>query len=988
MCGCSSRGTEWKREEVGRLFESRRMDVLALCETKMLGRGEVVFGNVCGRKSGLMNVNANASEGVAMIVKEELKEYVREWKEVSSRLMWMRMRLGADNWVFVSVYGPDSGRSVEEKEVFWDELRTCLQGFRANEKVVVLGDLNARVGDSTIPGIIGDFGVNGVNANGERMIEMCGECEMAVGNTYFKKRLIHKITWVRRGGGETGDRALMDYVLISSKDKERLLDVNVLRGVHGGMSDHFLVEGKLKVKYKWEKRREGEGERGREMIKLSEFAKGEKVLEYQAKVEEKWEGVRESEWRGVEEEWVSFKETVYKSAVEVCGMRRVGGRGIRKGSEWWNESVKKVLKEKRQVFERWLQSKRSEDWDLYKEKRSEAKRAVKEAKRLANERWGERLAGNFRDSKKMFWKEMKRIRKGESKKEECVKDVNGEVLSERRRVLGRWGEYFGSLLNATDEREAEIAVVGGGGMPRGGRSMNEEIGKTEVRAAIKRLKAGKAAGMDRIAGECIRSGGEVIVEWLVRIFNGCFEVGCVPGDWKSACIVPLYKGKGDTRECGSYRGISLLSVVGKVYGRVLIERVIECTNGAVGGEQCGFRKGMSCSDQVFAVRQICEKKLEKHQEVFWAFMDLEKAYDRIDREALWQVLRIYGVGGCVLGGIQSFYVGSSACVRVGSDLSESFEVNVGLRQGCVMSPWLFNVFMDGVVREVKMRTMERGLMLKGQNGWEWEVSQLLFADDTALVASTEERLQRLVNEFGVVCEKRKLRVNIGKSKVMVCSRQGGRAELNVRLNGEVLEEVETFKYLGSVIGKGTGVSKDVRQRVSDGAAAYGAMKSVWRVKEVGMRVKKALYESIVVPTVLYGGESWGLRREDRDKLNVMEMNCLRNMCGVSRREHVTNEEIRRRVGVDRTLEDRADERVLNWFGHVERMSVERLTKRVYESSVEGSRGRGAPPKGWMSGVKEALRKRDTTVANAKMLCQTRNDWRAIVYRGGIFDDAA
>ena len=88
------------------------------------------------------------------------------------------------------------------------------------------------------------------------------------------------------------------------------------------------------------------------------------------------------------------------------------------------------------------------------------------------------------------------------------------------------------------------------------------------------------------------------------------------------------------------------------------------------------------------------------------------------------------------------------------------------------------------------------------------------------------------------------------------------------------------------------------------------------------------------------------------------------------------------------MEGRADERVLNLFGHVERMSVEKLTKRVYEPSVEGSRGRGAPPKGWMRGVKEALTKRDTTVANAKMLCQTRNDWRAIVYRGGIFDDAA
>ena len=142
VCGCSSLGTEWKREEIGRLFESRGMDVLALSETKMKGRGEVMFGNVSGRKSGLLNVRANASEGVALIVKEELKEYVREWKEVSSRVMWVRMKFGADSWVFVSVYGPGSERSVKEKEVFWDELRTCVHRFRANEMVVVLGDLN------------------------------------------------------------------------------------------------------------------------------------------------------------------------------------------------------------------------------------------------------------------------------------------------------------------------------------------------------------------------------------------------------------------------------------------------------------------------------------------------------------------------------------------------------------------------------------------------------------------------------------------------------------------------------------------------------------------------------------------------------------------------------------------------------------------------------------------------------------------------------
>ena len=106
--------------------------------------------------------------------------------------------------------------------------------------------------------------------------------------------------------------------------------------------------------------------------------------------------------------------------------------------------------------------------------------------------------------------------------------------------------------------------------------------------------------------------------------------------------------------------------------------------------------------------------------------------------------------------VQSFYVDSRACVSVGNDVSEWFPVNVGLRQGCVMSPWLFNVYMDGVVREVNVRVLEKGLELLSANGDWFELNQLLFADDTALVADSEEKLCRLVSEFGKVCQRRKL----------------------------------------------------------------------------------------------------------------------------------------------------------------------------------------------------------------------------------------
>ena len=131
-----------------------------------------------------------------------------------------------------------------------------------------------------------------------------------------------------------------------------------------------------------------------------------------------------------------------------------------------------------------------------------------------------------------------------------------------------------------------------------------------------------------------------------------------------------------------------------------------------------------------------------------------------------------------------FYVDSRAHVWVGNDVSEWFPVNVGLRQGCVMSPWLFNVYMDGVVREVTVRALKKWLKLLSTNGGRFEINQLLFADDTAQVADSEEKLGRLVSEFGRVCKRRKLRVNVGKSKVMRCSKYGNGDRMHVILNGE------------------------------------------------------------------------------------------------------------------------------------------------------------------------------------------------------------
>ena len=164
-----------------------------------------------------------------------------------------------------------------------------------------------------------------------------------------------------------------------------------------------------------------------------------------------------------------------------------------------------------------------------------------------------------------------------------------------------------------------------------------------------------------------------------------------------------------------------------------------------------------------------------------------------------------------------------------------------------------------MVPEANVRVLGKGLELLSANGGRFEMNQLLFADDTALVSDSEEKLCRLVCEFGRVCERRKLRVNVGKSKVIRCSRYGNRDRMHVILNGEPSEDVYCFKYLGSQVAADGGRERDVVHRMNEGYRAWGLLRSVLSNRGFGTKGKKCLYEGVIVATALYGTEAWGTR---------------------------------------------------------------------------------------------------------------------------------
>ncbi|KAK0152499.1 LINE-1 reverse transcriptase [Merluccius polli] len=245
------------------------------------------------------------------------------------------------------------------------------------------------------------------------------------------------------------------------------------------------------------------------------------------------------------------------------------------------------------------------------------------------------------------------------------------------------------------------------------------------------------------------------LSWLTGLCSIAWTSGAVPLDWQTGVVVPLFK-KGDRRVCSNYRGITLLSLPGKVYSGVLERRVCRIVESRIREEQCGFRPGRGTVDQLYTLCRIVEGAWEFAQPVHMCFVDLEKAFDHVAREALWGVLREYGVSDPLIRAVRSLYARCQSLVRIAGNKSDMFPVRVGLRQGCPLSPILFIIFMDRISR--------RSQGVEGVRFGDLRIGSLLFADDVVLLAPSD--LQLSLDRFAAECKAAGMRISTSKSESM------------------------------------------------------------------------------------------------------------------------------------------------------------------------------------------------------------------------------
>ena len=278
---------------------------------------------------------------------------------------------------------------------------------------------------------------------------------------------------------------------------------------------------------------------------------------------------------------------------------------------------------------------------------------------------------------------------------DIVKDKNGRTLSTEKEVQQRWTEHFGEVLNRPDPvNPAEVPEE---------HFMDEltisedPLTKEEIISTVRELKNGKAAGFDEVSPDVLKADPATTADILDSLLKKIWEQENIPEDWRRGLIIKLPK-KGDLTMCGNWRGITLLSMVGKVMARSIIKRLRDSVDRRLRKEQGGFRPNRGTGMQIFILRNIIEQSLEWNAALYLVFVDYEKAFDSIHRETLWKIMRHYGIPEKYVRLVKMFYDRSKCSVITEAGTGPWFEIKSGVKQGCVMSGFLFILVIDWIMR--------------------------------------------------------------------------------------------------------------------------------------------------------------------------------------------------------------------------------------------------------------------------------------------------
>ena len=841
-------------------------DIVGLVET--FGKEGEVF-----ELSGYFSINKNkgkknklgrAPSGITVFVKNNLQQFVKEECINSNDVVWIRVTWPIKCFLGVVYNHPDNSKYVNEG--LFDELEdmvTNLMMENPEYKIVLIGDLNARTGqlqeyaeieesryDNVREGAVALTARNnqdkGVNRAGRKLINLCNVTTLVIVNGRTNGDRDGKFTYVSEQGCSVIDYCLcstetLEYIssfkiedLVECKHQPLVLKLRTNVNHNNSNSSNTNVDigsesqGASKImRIKWEN----------EHLNSFKSRINDKISDLYLK------GVNMCVTKGETENANKILNALYYAA----GKEMIGSKGNLKAAaknQWYDEEC---LDARRLALSSLRKFRRQKDnmqyLTEYLGKRNKYRETCRRKKTEWNDKWVQQLNLFIRENEhRKAWRMIKNIGR---------KETHVSVITAKQ-----WVQHFEAILGEKDDwvghnlrtREPVINVA----------ILDDEILLTEVEAAMKGMKNNKTGGIDAIPSEFykISACNKEITRTLTRFYNKLMDGAEIPKSWGTGVVCPLYKKKGSIRDPNNYRGITLLPIVSKIYTKILADRIQkwEQINNKITAAQAGFRRGFSTIDNLFVIRTVVDKELaRKRGKVYGCFVDLEKAFDKVSRNALYYKLQQSGMSTSMIQRIRAIYKQVNFCIKANSkEVTSLINSRLGLRQGCQLSPILFSLFMNDV--EMKIHDAQTHPPQIG----EASIPLLMYADDLVILSRTVVGMQRALNALSEYCDQWKLRVNTGKTKMMVFKNGSKQSKVETwSYKDSEIEKVKSFKYLGVTL------AFNGLWRTHQNIAAESANKNMLIARRAAYKdtlpvtMLTRIFDTMVQPVLTYGCEVWG-----------------------------------------------------------------------------------------------------------------------------------
>lgn len=717
---------------------------------------------------------------------------------------------------------------------YWqNEFNEIKEFFRENETIVpiVIGDLNARIGE--LQQDIQDIHRSQLdmydrrcskdkekNGKGDQFMELCNDYGLIVLNGITKGDKEGELTFV---GGQ--GNSVIDFCAISQEILDHVKYLQVDKQI---WSDHMPLILSLKGCQVKDTQNRGN--------KLPRLGWREADLSaYKERLDANL--IQEKCSKNI----LSLNDLT--NIIQISGSRTTKSNIVAPNTKWFNNRCNSARKKSFYWLHKYHKSQNMDDKAKYLNANRNYKNVCEESKNQYHQELENKI--NKINNSKEWWKLVKEIK-------------NQPQVQVNNIPPAAFQQYFQELLNpqqiTNDISYASNFVTI--------EELDKPITPNEILGMLSKTKANKAPGTDGIPYEFFKNATYSFLRELADVYSQMYDSGRVDNSFETSIILPIFK-KGDKNMPENYRGISFMNAIAKIMMGILNERLYKWVeqNNILTEYQAGFRQNYSTVDNVFNLASIVHLKFEKKKKVYAFFVDFKAAFDKVPRKLLFFKLRNMGVSTKMVDFIENVYANTKSMVWSGESFSEQFSTYSGVKQGCLMSPLLFSLYLNDL-----HDSLEGGLFIDDIN-----IRLLLYADDIVILADDIAVLQQMIDRLQQYCEMWSMEVNLRKSAIMVF-RRGGVLSKNEKwiFKGNPIDIVSEYCYLGVLLTPRLSFKKHLNVR---NQSAKISIMSTWNAffckNNISLSMKWKMFQAVCRAIQSYAAQIWGYSLfEDVDKLQL------------------------------------------------------------------------------------------------------------------------